>query len=545
MSALRWRIVKSPPHSVISSPPLPVTIHRPLLFKSSKVFQPLNLSSILGNITSMADSNFRGSGLGQSECDEDGGKVETVSPNYVEIIAIRHGETEWNSDGRIQGHLDVDLNDVGRQQAVAVAERLSREPKISAVYSSDLKRAFETAEIIAKSCGVSEVTKDPDLRERHLGDLQGVVYREIAKIKPEAHRAFVSNRKDQEIPGGGESFNQVYERCTSALQRIAQKHKGERVVVVSHGGTIRALHRKASPHGRSVGKVLNTSVNVFHISDKDEWSIESWGDVSHLDRTGFLDSGFGGDKNSENLGGNKRRWCALFCFRASSFGQSEYVENGGDSNTRCPNYAEIVVIRHGETDWNSARRIQGQMDVDLNETGRKQALAVADRLSREPKIFAVYSSDLKRALYTAEKIAKSCGVVEVTKDPDLRERHLGDLQGLVFHEAAKINPEAHKAFGGGESYNQLYNRCTLALQRIAQKHIGERVVVVSHGATIEALHRKGSPDLQSEGKVKNTSVDVFHVSEKDEWTIKSWGDVSHLNRVGFLDSGFEGDGKSG
>ncbi|KAL3833363.1 hypothetical protein ACJIZ3_008099 [Penstemon smallii] len=457
----------------------------------------------------MADSNFRGSGLGQSECDDNGGKVETVSPNYAEIIVIRHGETEWNSDGRIQGHLDVDLNDVGRQQAIAVAERLSKEPTISAVYSSDLKRAFETAEIIAKSCGVLEVTKDPDLRERHLGDLQGVVYREIAKIKPEAHRVFVSNRKDQEIPGGGESLNQLYERCTSALQRIAQKHKGERVVVVSHGGTIRALHRKASPHGRSVGKVLNTSVNVFHISDKDEWSIESWGDVSHLDRAGFLDSGFGGDKNS---------------------GQSEYVENGGESNKLCPNYAEIVVIRHGETDWNSARRIQGQMDVELNEAGRQQAIAVADRMSREPKIFAVYSSDLKRSLYTAEKIAKSCGVFE-------------------------INPEAHRAVvsdqkdqeipGGGESYNQLYDRCTLALQRIAQKHIGERVVVVSHGATIEALHRRGSPHLQSKGKVRNTSVDVFHVSDKDEWSIKSWGDVSHLNRVGFLDSGFGGDGKSG
>ncbi|PIM99844.1 Phosphoglycerate mutase [Handroanthus impetiginosus] len=244
----------------------------------------------------MADSISRISVLSQSECEENGGTIETTR-KYAEIIAIRHGETEWNADRRIQGHLDVDLNDVGRQQAVAVADRLSREPKISAVYSSDLKRAFDTAEIIAKSCGVLEVTKEPDLRERHLGELQGVVFHETAKVNPEAHKAFTSDRDDQEIPGGGESWIQLYQRCTSALQRIAKKHIGERVVIVSHGGTIRALHRRAAPDRRS-GKVLNTSVNVFHVSDEDEWSIKSWGDVNHLNQTGVLQSGFGGDRNS-------------------------------------------------------------------------------------------------------------------------------------------------------------------------------------------------------------------------------------------------------
>ncbi|KAI3452050.1 hypothetical protein Pfo_008715 [Paulownia fortunei] len=297
MSAVNLRNVKSPCHSSLS-PPLPITPRHPnpLLLKSPKIFQPFFLSLIHRNF--MANSNSRASDLAQFDCAENGGTTETVSLKYAEIIVIRHGETEWNADHRIQGHLDVDLNGVGRQQAVAVADRLSREPKISAVYSSDLKRAFDTAEIIAKSCRVLEVTKDPDLRERHLGDLQGVVFHETAKVNPEAHKAFVSNRDDQEIPGGGESFNQLYERCTLALQRIAKKHRGERVVVVSHGGTIRALHRRASPHRRSTGKVLNTSVNVFHLSDEDEWSIKSWGDVSHLNQTGFLESGFGGDKNS-------------------------------------------------------------------------------------------------------------------------------------------------------------------------------------------------------------------------------------------------------
>ncbi|KAL0350630.1 UNVERIFIED_CONTAM: Phosphoglycerate mutase-like protein 4 [Sesamum radiatum] len=296
MSSVGLTSVKSPRHSS-PSPPLPIIRRHlsSLLFKSPKIFQPVCLSLILPDF--MADSDTRASVLSQSECDENGGTIEAVGRNYAEIIVIRHGETEWNADRRIQGHLDVNLNDVGRQQAAAVADRLSREPKVSAVYSSDLKRAFDTAEIIAKSCGVLEVTKDPDLRERHLGDLQGVIFHEAAKVNPEAHKAFVSNQKDQEIPGGGESFNQLYERCTLALQRIANKHRGERVVVVSHGGTIRALHKKASPHRGPTARVLNTCVNVFHVSDK-EWSIKSWGDVSHLDQTGFLESGFGGDKHS-------------------------------------------------------------------------------------------------------------------------------------------------------------------------------------------------------------------------------------------------------
>ncbi|XP_059282229.1 phosphoglycerate mutase-like protein 4 [Lycium ferocissimum] len=243
----------------------------------------------------MADSTSRV--VLQSECGGDG-KSENVSPNLTEIIVVRHGETEWNADGRIQGHLDVELNDIGRQQAMAVAARLSKETRISAIYSSDLKRAHETAETIARSCGDLEVIKDPDLRERHLGDLQGISLREAAKSQPMAYKAFLSDRNDQEIPGSGESLDQLYQRCTSCVQRIAKKHRGERVVIVSHGGAIRALHSRASPHRRSKSKIWNTSVGILHLSDKDAWTIKLWADVSHLNKTKFLDSGFGGDKTS-------------------------------------------------------------------------------------------------------------------------------------------------------------------------------------------------------------------------------------------------------
>ncbi|KAL6993710.1 phosphoglycerate mutase (2,3-diphosphoglycerate-independent) [Sarracenia purpurea var. burkii] len=216
---------------------------------------------------------------------------------YAEIIVIRHGETDWNASKRLQGQLDVELNDVGRKQAAAVAHRLSRERKISVVYSSDLKRALDTAETIASSFEGLQVIKDPDLRERHLGDLQGLVHHEASKISPKAYRAFLSYRTDQEIPGGGESLDHLYDRCTSALERIGSKHRGERVVVVTHGGVIRALFERASP-SEQPKRVLNTSVNIFHLFDGDIWTLKSWGDVSHLSQNEYLNSGFGGDGTS-------------------------------------------------------------------------------------------------------------------------------------------------------------------------------------------------------------------------------------------------------
>ncbi|XP_022751296.1 phosphoglycerate mutase-like protein 4 isoform X3 [Durio zibethinus] len=216
---------------------------------------------------------------------------------YTEIIVVRHGETAWNANGRIQGHMDVELNEVGRQQAALLADRLSLEPEISAIYSSDLKRALETAETIAERCGKFEVIKDPDLRERHLGDVQGLLFREAAKVCPEAYSAFSSRRTDQVIPGGGESLDQLYYRATSSLQRIGQKHTGERVVVVTHGGVIRALYRRACSN-RFRGNILNTSVNIFHLSGNDVWTIKAWGDISHLNPPGHAMSGLGGNKTS-------------------------------------------------------------------------------------------------------------------------------------------------------------------------------------------------------------------------------------------------------
>lgn len=145
------------------------------------------------------------------------------SVDHAGIVLVRHGQTNWNVDYRIQGHSDVKLNEVGRQQTSEVADRLSKEREISAIYSSDLKRAMETAEVIAATCGVREVIKDPDLREQNPGKLQGLSEKEAASLYPQSYEAYRFRRWDQEIPDGGESKDQVYRRCTSCLQNIGLK----------------------------------------------------------------------------------------------------------------------------------------------------------------------------------------------------------------------------------------------------------------------------------------------------------------------------------
>ncbi|KAL6859093.1 hypothetical protein ACP4OV_018095 [Aristida adscensionis] len=218
---------------------------------------------------------------------------------FTEVVIVRHGETSWNASRIIQGHLDAELNGIGRQQAIAVGHRLSKEVKPAAIYSSDLKRAAETAQTIARLCSLPNVVFDPALRERHIGDLQGMKLQDAATERPEAYKAFMSHKRNQQIPGGGESLDQLSERCVSCLYNIVEKHKGERVIVVSHGGTIRELYRHASPMKPLHGKIHNTSVSVILVSDTTgRCIVKMVGDISHLQETGVLENAFGGDKTS-------------------------------------------------------------------------------------------------------------------------------------------------------------------------------------------------------------------------------------------------------
>uniref|UniRef100_A0ACD5XPX7 Uncharacterized protein n=1 Tax=Avena sativa TaxID=4498 RepID=A0ACD5XPX7_AVESA len=220
--------------------------------------------------------------------------------------------------------------------------------------------------------------------------------------------------------------------------------------------------------------------------------------------------------------------------------------------SRGEQFAEVVVVRHGETSWNASHIIQGQMDPELNETGRRQALVVARRLSREAKPAAVYSSDLRRAAETAQIIATACAVSNPVLDPALRERHMGDLHGLVFDDAVRRNPEIFSSDGrtrtqeipgGGESLDQLSRRCVSYLNTVAEKHKGERVIVVTHGASTEELCLHADPTSPVRGKLHNTSICLFRIGG-GEWILEKAGDVGHLGQGGFLEDAFGGDGVS-
>ena len=154
----------------------------------------------------------------------------------TELLLIRHGETSWNAAGRWQGHTDVPLNEVGREQARLLAERLITWP-VAALYCSDLKRAAETAAIVGEAIGLEPVQKEV-WRERHGGAFQGLTGEEIAAEYPEAWAAL---RRGVVVPPGGERSEALHERVTEAFENLMERHQGEVVAVVSHGGAMRAL----------------------------------------------------------------------------------------------------------------------------------------------------------------------------------------------------------------------------------------------------------------------------------------------------------------
>jgi broad specificity phosphatase PhoE len=199
----------------------------------------------------------------------------------MRLVAIRHGETEWNLERRTMGHLDSPLTALGVRQAEAVAERIAR-LDVAAIYTSDLGRAASTAAIIASRCG-APVTLEPALRERRLGIFQGLTATESLARHPAELAAFEREGEHYDIPRG-ETLGQKRERCLRALATMADRHDGQVIVAVTHDGVLRSwlswvLGMPAENSARSLRD--NCAYNVIeHRSGT--WRIVVWNDTSHL-----------------------------------------------------------------------------------------------------------------------------------------------------------------------------------------------------------------------------------------------------------------------
>ena len=200
------------------------------------------------------------------------------------ISAIRHGETAWNVDTRLQGHLDIPLNEVGLRQAQHLAQTLVQRETIDAIYASDLSRAHSTAQAIAQAMGQS-VTVHAGLRERHFGAFQGRTYAQIETELPEHAWHWRKRTPDWAPPGGGESLIVLRERVIQTVEALAAAHAGQHIVMVAHGGVLDILYRAAARLDLQEPRtwaLTNTAVNRL-LWTPQGLSLVGWGDTSHLD----------------------------------------------------------------------------------------------------------------------------------------------------------------------------------------------------------------------------------------------------------------------
>ena len=206
------------------------------------------------------------------------------------FIVVRHGETVWNTQTRIQGQTDSELTADGLAQAEAIGRRLARE-KFDAIVASDLGRAARTAQAIAARCGL-EVRPEPRLRERSFGQGEGLTYAEVDARWPGVFSRAANTDPDAAIPGG-ETRRQFHDRIHEAFLALARTHAGQRVVAVTHGGVLAVLYRIVHgiplAHAHKIA-ISNASYNAVAF-DGDAWRLEAWDDTAHLDdATPFVES---------------------------------------------------------------------------------------------------------------------------------------------------------------------------------------------------------------------------------------------------------------
>lgn len=209
-----------------------------------------------------------------------------TSSSDATLTLIRHGETTWNAAGILQGHLPSELSPLGHLQAQAVARRLARMPPFDAIYSSDLLRSLQTADyLIALRPGT--VIHEPRLRERSMGVFDGLTWEQVQSRFPDEYADYKTGRLDFAMPEG-ESSQRVYDRVITCINDLAARHAGRRILIFTHGGVLHRIFRYVTDSPR-VGprcfSLFNAAINSIRHGYKG-WSVETWGDIAHLEAIG-------------------------------------------------------------------------------------------------------------------------------------------------------------------------------------------------------------------------------------------------------------------
>lgn len=413
------------------------------------------------------------------------------------VILVRHGQSTYNVEKRIQGQIDVsELTDVGIGQAQRVGETL-KGVTFDQVYASPLKRAYKTAETIV---GVLRSTApetplpqaDDQLKEINLPLWEGLSLDEAAAQHPEIYQRWRQDPVNCMMPlADGTEFYPVrslYERATQFWQTVLPQHQGQTLLLVGHSAINRALIATALGQGPEIHEQLGQANCA----------------ISVLNFAGEL--GAGVQLESMNL--------------TSHMGEALPEMRSRYKGPR------MLLVRHGETEWNRQKRFQGQIDIPLNENGKRQGGQAAEFLSAV-KIDAAVSSSLSRPRETAELILQHHPHVTLDTTDGLKEIGHGEWEGLYEHEIESGYPGMLKQWqeqpetiqmpgDGGESLEQVWARAIATWSDIvaqySQSESPVTVLVSAHDAINKALlcHVAGlGPESFWQFKQGNGAVSVI------------------------------------
>jgi phosphoserine phosphatase len=389
----------------------------------------------------------------------------------VRVIIVRHGQSTYNIENRIQGRIDVSvLTEKGRNDAILVGQALTG-INFNAIYSSPLKRAKETAEIISHELRAKQSDSPlpqfmDNLQEIDLRLWEGLLATEVKEKYTEGERAWRERPWELKmlIPDGDNTKEfypllELYEQAQQFWQEILSLHQGETILVVAHNCINRCLISTALgvPHTHFHAiKQSNCCINVLNFSGGlgEAVQLESMNQTSHLGQV-------------------------LPPLKANHQG------------------VRLLLVRHGETEWNRQGKFQGQIDVPLNDNGRLQAQKAGDFL-KDVEIDFAFSSNMKRPKETAEIILKQHQSVSLELDADLREISHGLWEGKFEQEIDQEFPgelerwrtqPAQVQMPEGENLQEVSDRAITAWQSIVQvpNHQGKTGLVVAHDATNKTL----------------------------------------------------------